>query len=136
MGIRPPCHLKGLRESRVMSLNPEVGIGELVLPLVEECILRGLDVDVLVAIFDLPGQFVSFLVGLLVFGLDESGDGFSFKPPFLECVLPFGAVRRTFLVRILIMWGIFWSLAGIRLVGIGLSFHLEGVFTLSIGLGP
>ena len=43
--------------------------------------------------FDLPGQFVPFLVGLFVFGLDESGDGFSFKPPFLECLLPFlGAV--------------------------------------------
>ena len=96
MGIRPPCHLKGLRESRVdVFESVEIGIGQLVLPLVEECILRGLDVDVLVAVFDLPGQFVSFLVGLGVFRLDESGDGFSFKPPFLECVLPFlGAVRE------------------------------------------
>ncbi len=73
----------------------EVGIGELVLPLVEECLLRGLDVDVLVAVFELPGQFVSFLVGLLVLGLNESGDGFPLIPPFAEgCFAFLGAVRE------------------------------------------
>ena len=71
----------------------EIGIGQLVLPLIEECILGGLDVYVLITVFELPGQFVPILVGLLVFSLDESGDGFPFKPPLLECVLPFlGAI--------------------------------------------
>ncbi len=86
--------LEGLEriEGRIAE-SVEVGIGQLVFPLVEECLFGGLDVDVLVAVLNLPGQFVSFLVGFLVFGLDESGDGFSFKPPLLECVLPFlGAV--------------------------------------------
>ena len=43
--------LEGLEgiEGRI-SESVEIGIGQLVLPLVEECILRGLDVDVLVAV--------------------------------------------------------------------------------------